>query len=229
MSAIGGNTTFGNYWERIRLRERAMAIPAPCVTWQRMEAFNEAERIIWDRVKGASRILDFGCGDQSLRKKFLAAGYGGSYETYDASREFPTTWDDPGQIEGPFGAVICLEVIEHMPLSEGLALRDRLLSWVGPGGWLILSTPNPACIVSPFSRDETHVHLYPLHDLLTWALAAGLTPEARRVRLLPERLTLPMRWRILAQRVACYALATDYADGLLLLARRANNTTPVHG
>lgn len=220
MSGIGGNATFENYWERIRLRERAMAIPAPCVTWRRMEVFNEAEQLIWERLRGVSSILDFGCGDQSLRKKFLAAGYVGRYETYDISREFPTTWDDPEQIEGPFGAVICLEVIEHMPLSEGLALRNRLLSWVGPGGWLVLSTPNPACIVSPFNLDETHQHLYPLHDLLTWALVAGLVPEARRVKLLPLRVTLSTRWRLLTQRVLCYLLGADYADGLLLVARR---------
>jgi 2-polyprenyl-3-methyl-5-hydroxy-6-metoxy-1,4-benzoquinol methylase len=220
MSAVSGNSAFGNYWERIRLRDQAMAIPAPCVTWQRMESFNEAERVIWERVKGVSRILDFGCGDQSLRKKVLAAGYVGRYETYDASREFPTTWDDPDHIEGPFGAVICLEVIEHLPLPDGRALRERLVSWLEPGGWLILSTPNPACVVSPFSRDETHVHLYPLHDLLTWSLSIGLVVEARRIKLLPDRLTLKTRTQLVTQRLLCYLLGGDRADGLMILARR---------
>jgi len=220
MSAGGQIDPFEKYWMRIRLREQAMAIPAPCVSWRRTEGFNAVEQLIWERVKDAQRILDFGSGDQSLRKKFVAADYKGRYETFDVSREMPTTWSAVSDIAGTFQAVICLEVIEHLPLAEGLALRETLLSWVAPGGWLILSTPNPACIQSPFSRDETHLHLYPLHDLLTWALAAGLVPEARRVKLLPERLPRSARLRLLVQRVLCYVIGADRADGLLVMARR---------
>jgi hypothetical protein len=172
-------------------------------------------------MKGVSRILDFGSGDQALRKKFFEAGYTGSYETYDVSPEFPTTWSSPSEIEGPFGAVICLEVIEHLPLAEGLALREKLLSWVAPGGWLILSTSNPACVLSPFSRDETHLHLYPLHDLLTWVMGAGLAVEARRIKLLPDRMTLITRGRLLAQRILCYLIGADRADGIMILAHRS--------
>ena len=220
MNIPGSAEPFQKYWRRIRLREQAMAIPAPCIAWQRRESLNEVEQLIWERVKDVSRILDFGSGDQALRKKFLAAGYKGTYETFDPSPEFPTTWTNPSAIEGPFGAVICLEVIEHMPLAEGLALRKKLLSWVGPNGWLIISTPNPGCVLSPFSRDETHIHLYPLHDLLTWAMTEGLTVEARRVKLLPDQVTLITRARLLAQRVLCYLIGVDRADGIMILAHR---------
>jgi hypothetical protein len=212
---------FRSYWQRIKLREQAMAIPAPCITWRRMESFNQVEQLIWERVRDAPRILDFGSGDQALKRKFITASYKGSYETFDVSPEFPTTWREIATIEGLFDAVICLEVIEHMPLLEGLALREQLLSWVAPGGWLILSTPNPACVLSPYSLDETHVHLYPLHDLLTWVMSAGLTVEARRVKLLPDRVTLVTRARLLAQRVLCYFIGVDRAEGIVILARRS--------
>lgn len=220
MNAESDSKAFRDYWHRVTLRERAMAIPAPCITWQRKGSFNEEEELIWERVRDVDRILDFGSGDQALRKKFLDAGYTGSYETYDVSPEFPTTWRDPDLITGKFGAVICLAVIEHMPLAEGRALRERLLSWVAPGGWLILSTSNPACVLSPFSGDETHVHLYPLHDLLAWAMDAGLTVEARRIKHLPERVTLFTRARLLIQRVLCYLIGADRADQIILIARR---------
>jgi 2-polyprenyl-3-methyl-5-hydroxy-6-metoxy-1,4-benzoquinol methylase len=182
---------------------------------------NEVEQLIWNRVRSATRILDYGSGDQALRRKFVEAGYQGEYQTFDVSPEFSTTCTSPDEIDGMFGAVLCLEVLEHMSLAEGLRLRDRLLQWVAPGGWLILSTPNPACILSPFAADETHRHVYPLHDLLTWALAAGMSVEARRVKILPERLTVPMRMRLFTQRVICYLAGVDRADGLLVLARRA--------
>ena len=214
---------FRNYWQRIKLREQAMAVPAPCITWRRMESFNEEEQLIWRRVKDVSRILDFGSGDQTLQRKFLAAGYKGRYETFDVSPEFATTWSSPSAIEGSFGAVICLQVIEHLPLAEGLALRQRLLSLVAPDGWLILSTANPACVLSPFSQDETHVHLYPLHDLLTWAMMAGLTVEARRVKLLPDRVTLVKRARLLAQRVLCYLIGADRADSIIIFAHQCGS------
>lgn len=212
---------FSSYWQRMKLREQAMTIPARCIYWQPRTGFNQVEALIWERVRNSERILDFGSGDQSLRRKFISAGYQGRYETVDKSPEFETTWKDPDGISGQFGAVLCLEVIEHMSFEDGCSLRERLASWVAPGGWLILSTPNPRCVVSPFAADETHVHLYPLHDLLTWALSVGLQPEARRVKLLPERLSSMQRLRNLVQRVLCYFIGADRADGLLILARRA--------
>jgi hypothetical protein len=219
------NDKFNNYWLRLRLRDRAMAIPAKCVYWQRAKTFNAVEDLIWARIRACDRILDYGSGDQSLRTKFVAAGYRGQYDTFDVSPEFETTWRRHEDIRGTFDAVVCLEVLEHMPLEEGLALRKRLADFVHPGGWLILSTPNPACIVSPFSRDETHQHVYPLHDLLTFAIAAGFEPQAWRVKLLPDRVTPTTRLRLLLQRILCYAIGADRADGLLVIARRSSATS----
>jgi SAM-dependent methyltransferase len=227
-ASAGTNRTalFDNYWRRIQLRKEAMTIPAPCLRWQRMPGFNQVERFIWDQTHKAYRILDFGSGDQSMRNKFLAAGFQGEYATFDVSPEFPTTYRSVDDIRGTFDAVLCLEVIEHMPLREGLELRKQLLSWVAPGGTLVLSTPNPGCISSPFARDETHLHLYALHDLLTWALSAGLQPVARRVKLLPDKFGWSGRLRLLVQRVLCYAIGSDYADGLLIIARKPDEPEP---
>src|ERR1035437_4086078 len=85
-----------------------------------------------------------------------------------------------------------------------MVLRDSLLECLAPGGTLVLSTPNPACILSPFAADETHQHLYPLQDLIAWAMSRGFEVEARRVKLLPERLGLGKRVRLAVQRVLVY-------------------------
>ncbi len=215
---------FADYWRRIELRERAYSIPAPCITWQRTEGFNQVERVIWERIRSAERILDYGSGDQSLKRKFVAAGYRGDYETFDISPEQATTYSDPLAIRDPFDAVLCLEVIEHLPLEGGLALRDRLVELVKPGGVLVLSTPNPGCVRSPFALDETHLHFYPLMDLITWAWTRGLSVEAWRVELLPPRVSVGLRLRLCVRRVLCYFLGADRADGLLIVAKRGDNS-----
>ena len=211
---------FRRYWTRLELREKAYDVPAPCISWRRVPGLNEVEALVWATVREASTLLDYGSGDQSLRRKLLEAGYQGRYETFDLSDEFPTTHRQAEDIRGPFDAVLCLEVIEHLPLEAGLALRDRLVDLLAPGGVLVLSTPNPACVVSPFAEDETHLRLYPLRDLVAWARGRGLAVEARRVQLLPPRISVGLRMRLLARRVLCAILGADRADGLLLICRR---------
>jgi SAM-dependent methyltransferase len=215
-----GGGAFEDYWSRIALREKAYSIPAPCITWQRVDGFNEVQEMIWGEISGAQRLLDFGSGDQSFREKCVARGFQGAYETYDVSPEFPTTYRSEAEISGQFDAVLCLEVLEHLPLPEGLKLRDRLANLVGPGGVLVLSTPNPACVLSPFAGDETHVKLYPLHDLLIWAMTRRFEVLARRVKYLPPCVSLSVRFRLLVQRALCFALGADRADGLVVVCRR---------
>jgi SAM-dependent methyltransferase len=215
---IDNNSPFSNYWKKIQLRQQAMSIDAKCINWKFSTEFNEVEKLIWSKTKRAKRLLDYGSGDQSLKKKYMSAGFCGLYETFDITPEFETTWIDPDEIKGSFDAILCLEVIEHMPLEKGLILRENLFNLLAPGGWLILSTPNPACIRSPYAADETHVHLYPLHDLLAWALEKGLKPEAKRIKLLPEKITIPQRLRLLFQKIMCYMIGVDRADGLLIMA-----------
>jgi len=220
---VAEGDAFRDYWNRLELRERARKVPAPVISWRRMSATNEVESLIWERVHGAARLLDFGSGDQALKRKFSEAGFKGRYDTFDVSREFATTYSDVSEIGGPFDAVLCLEVIEHMPLAAGLELRERLVNWLAPGGTLVLSTPNPGCIRSPFAADETHQHLYPLPDLLAWAMGRGLEVEARRVRLLPEVVGLGLRVRLAVQQILLYFVGADRADGSLLIARKPSH------
>jgi len=46
-------------------------------------------------------------------------------------------------------------VIEHMPLGEGLDRLQRMTALLGPGGVLIVQTPNARGIRNPLGRDMT--------------------------------------------------------------------------
>jgi SAM-dependent methyltransferase len=211
---------YRHYWRRMELRAQAERHRAPCLRWYHSEELNPTERVVFERVRGAGRLLDFGAGDLRLKRKFVAAGFTGRYESLDVSDEFPHEYSDVGQVRGVFGAILCLEVIEHMPLAAFDTLIGRLDELLEPGGVLVISTPNPLCVVPMWARDSGHIQQYPLHDLIAVLLARGLSVDAFRVRFVPARPSVSQRLRLLSQRVLCYLLAVDYADGLLVIGTR---------
>jgi SAM-dependent methyltransferase len=212
---------YRHYWRRMALREQAERYRAPCVAWYHHDGLNPAERLVFDRVRGARRLLDFGAGDLRLKRKLLAAGFLGRYESLDVSEEFPHDYTDLDQVRGPFDAVLCLEVVEHLPLAAFEPLLTRLCDLLEPGGVLILSTPNPLCVVPMWARDAGHVQQYPLHDLIAAFLARGLAVEPYRVRFVPARPSVGQRLRLVSQRMLCYLLSVDYADGLLVVGTKS--------
>jgi hypothetical protein len=211
---------YRQYWRRMELRQQAEGYRAPCLRWHHGEALNPAERVVFERVRGAARLLDVGAGDLRLKRKFTAAGFAGRYESLDVSEEFPHDYTDLEQVQGLFGAVLCLEVIEHLPLAAFEGLVGRLTALLEPGGVLVISTPNPLCVVPMWARDSGHIQQYPLHDLIAALLARGLAVDPFLVRFVPARPSAGQRLRLLSQRVLCYLLAVDYADGLLVIGTR---------
>lgn len=212
---------YKDYWRRMAFREEAQRYRAPCLDWYDTTRLNPAEAVVFERVSGATRLLDFGAGDLRLKEKFVQAGFRGRYETLDLSEEFAHDYTDIGEVRGGFGAILCLEVIEHMPLASFDPTLSAICDLLEPGGTLVLSTPNPLCIVPMWARDSGHIQQYPLHDLIAYFLSRDFHVEPFRVRLRPARVSLWRRLRLLVQRVLCYMLAVDYADGLLLVLVKA--------
>ncbi len=98
------------------------------------------------------RLLDIGCGISAQAELFADWRYFGAdlnrprlrrghqahawaqYAVQDITR---MGWRDGG-----FDAILCLEVIEHLPLVARPALMRELFRVLRPGGPLVLSTPN---------------------------------------------------------------------------------------
>jgi SAM-dependent methyltransferase len=149
---------------------------------------NEATRLRWivealRRIDPGSRLLDAGCGEQQFRKFCSHLNYvGQDFAKYDGKGDGvglqTETWDHETNVpdlicditgipeaNGSFDAILCTEVLEHLP-NPVKALQEfaRLLR---PGGVLLLTAPfcsiahfTPYYFSTGFSSYwyETHLH-----------------------------------------------------------------------
>lgn len=154
-------------------------------------------------------------------RKLQAAGYGGEYHTQDIGGGGPWTYGDLAEVRRTYGAVLCLDVLEHLPLPDGITLLDRMVELLAPGGVLVLQTPNAAYLPEPRSWDMTHVHTYALHDLWAFFTVAGLEVTGYRVVLGPEReglvgtLRSSLQWWAKQKLLGC-----DFANNVAVIARK---------
>src|SRR5664280_1871098 len=87
-----------------------------------LRGLRRVEQAIFNHTKEANRLLDFGAGDNRVKRKFLAASFKGSYETLDVSDTEKHTYSSLSEVTGKFDAIFCLEVIEHMSLNDYVAV-----------------------------------------------------------------------------------------------------------
>lgn len=215
------NELFGQYWQHRAAKEEAAKLPRPVLRCFATPDLDETEALYWRTCHSSKSILDIGAGDKRIKRKFLERGYSAAYKTCDLSREFEHDFYSLEELNGTYDAILLLEVIEHMPLEQFYGLMARLDALLAENGVVIVSTPNPACINSMWAGDMTHVQQYPLNDLLAFFILRGFACEGYRVIYTRARLSLLERCRsFLKKAVATKILGTDYADGLVVIARR---------
>jgi hypothetical protein len=211
---------YDTYWRRKELLRRGW--PAfPVLRWWEADGLCDIERVYFDAVRNAPSVLDVGAGDLRVMRKFLAAGYRGEYHTQDIGTEGTYTYSDLGEVVRRYGAILCLDVLEHLSLSDGLNLLRRMIALLAPGGSLVLQTANAAYIPGPLSWDMTHIHVYNLPDLWAFLTCEGLEVEGYRI-VLGERRSGPVTTARLA--ITAYVkrkiLGCDFANNIAVVATR---------
>jgi SAM-dependent methyltransferase len=220
MDPMKSSLAYDNYW--CRKQRLAGDVPHfPVRGWWRCDDLCPIERLYFEAVRQCASLLDVGAGDLRIQRKIQAAGYRGTYHTVDISREYDYTYADLADVQRDYEAILSLDVIEHLPLAEGLELLDRLLELLTPGGVLLLQTPNARCVRHPLGWDMTHLHCYNLPDLWAHLTCKGLSVNGYRVVLRPPRRSL-IGWArfLLGAFVTSRLLGCDYADNIALIARK---------
>jgi len=179
---------------------------------------NESTRIAWleaalAKIPAGGRILDAGAGEQQFRRFCSHLDYvsqdfaqydGGASDTAGLHSAWDTSRTDIisditaiPEPDGAFDAVMCTEVIEHVP--DAVAAIGELARLVRPGGYLILTAPfcslthmAPYHYATGFSRYFYREHLPRLgFDILDLEENGNffefLAQETRRLRSVSKR------------------------------------------
>lgn len=215
----------GSYWHFLQTREEYAKQRMPAVAaWMAYgdDPLTPTEQLIFDHVRGASRLLDIGAGDMRVRDRMVGAGFAGEYQTADLSSEFEPTYRSIEEAPAAtFDAVVMLEVIEHVAFDDFDSFIDDVLRVMAPGGRIAVSTPNAECIRSVWASDMTHRHPYRAVDLAAYLDIRGIRSMIYRVDLTLPRVSPRERLRRLAAKVITRGiLQVDYAAGVLLLGQR---------
>lgn len=213
---------YRTYWDRKKLLAGGVP-PFPITRWWESDSLSEAEQIIVDAVKHAATLLDVGAGDFRVKRKLELHGYDGVYHTQDIGEEFSYTYRSIDEITESYEGILCLDVLEHLTLKDGLKLLSQLFERLSPGGSLVIQTPNARCVRNPLGWDMTHLHCYNAQDL--WAYLTGLGLDVHGYRVVFGRRSrnplARLRFAVNAY-VASRMLGADYADNLLLIAKRGS-------
>jgi 2-polyprenyl-3-methyl-5-hydroxy-6-metoxy-1,4-benzoquinol methylase len=186
-----------------------------------------SERYVWKEIPGSShdllrrriralppglRLLDLGAAGghfgRAVRDRcaFLA-GVEPDAAIGSPAREGYDDWRSAdalscGDWNTPFDAVVCADVLEHLPRPEDLLSRIR--SWLREGGTLLVSLPNVANVSVraalllgrfPYAErgilDRTHLRFYTRRSAVDLVASAGFAVREIEATAMPYELALP--------------------------------------
>jgi hypothetical protein len=189
--------------------------------WWDTDGLCDIEQAYFDAIRHASRLLDVGAGDLRVMHKLQRAGYAGEYHTQDIGGEGQYTFTDLSEVRNTYQAILCLDVIEHLPLREGLTMLQKLVGLLEAGGALVVQTANAYYIPHPLAWDMTHLHVYNLTDLWAHLTCEGMDVTGYRVVFRD-----PNRSRVADVKFAITAyvktkiLGCDFANNIALIVRK---------
>jgi len=107
----------------------------------------------FDSVEKNKKILDLGCGEGVLVKKFKKEGYNivGADFNYESKNVLKRDILDTGFDNNSFDVVLCLDVLEHLDFDQQILALKEIKRTLKPEGTLVLTLPNLAHFASRIS------------------------------------------------------------------------------
>jgi SAM-dependent methyltransferase len=174
--------------------------------------------ILVEHIRDGDRILEIGAYDRKLEERIKVRFPRVEYRSMDIDRSLHHDYYSLKEIEGKFDKILLFEVIEHLEFEEGMKLLQKIHKLLGPGGKLILTTPN---VMNPgrFWRDMTHRVAY-AHDELGGLLLSQGFEILHMYRIFNDAF-LPYVLRVYLFSPLHRLLAIDFTKSILLVARRS--------
>ena len=146
-------------------------------------------------------LLDYGAGDGHMMFNAIEAGHAGRIVTYEPVERFARQIVDEcerrgladrievvverSRLRGPFNFIVCLGVLEHMPLPEREAFYDLCRRELSPDGRVLIDVPvevGPTLLIKALARQvlKRRAAEYCARDLLRYTLGARMHDPARQ-------------------------------------------------
>ncbi len=205
------------------------------ISWSRLferrGKVHERYRDIWDLkilrkrlplmvevIRDGERVLDIGASNRDLEGRLKRHFPKLIYKSMDIDREQLHDFYSLEEVRESFDVIFLFEVIEHLDLEEGIRLLQRIYDLLGPGGRLILTTPN---IFNPgrYWRDATHRVAYCYDELGGLLLAHGF--EIKAMYRTYSDAFLQYLFRVYVMAPLHRYLGIDFAKSILIVAEKA--------
>lgn len=165
----------------------------------------------------AGSLLDVGAGNRRLLHCLRTLGLDCDYRSADVEKLHLHDFDDFLGVRERFDAILMLELIEHLPLEQGIAFLEHARRLLSDQGVLILSTPNVYHANFVWRVELTHIRPWPQADLYGVLQVVGFTDISMyKVRHCPtwrRALVSPLH------RGLCKLLELEDAQGVIAVAR----------
>lgn len=157
-------------WQKLRAARDATAArwPSPF----RLPLVHRPTDVVVPNLRGTERVLDVGAGDGTRRERLRARFPGVSYVSVDPDPEAHADHRAVGDVAGTFDVALLLEVLEHLPAEDGIAVLAAMRGKLRPGGLVFVSVP-ATHTPGRFLRDCTHVTPWAHDELGAALLLAG--------------------------------------------------------
>lgn len=207
----------GVNWSAIKKRREEIKKAYPSV-FRVPLIYGTKKKIIAGILDGlGGKVLDVGASDRFVGGIIKESGSKIEYRSMDIDSARAHDYYSFDEIKESFDAVFLLDVIEHVPVEEGMELLMSCFGLLSCGGKLVVTIPNNSHPTA-LGGDCTHVTSYRYHDIGAMSLSAGF--EDVRIFRVSAKARLKDRLMALLLRPFMKFFDVDFATGVLLTAKR---------